>query len=142
MTSFVTSAHDGETLRSVGRLVGSYVIGLAVCGLVFMPYVGRWALILTFGGVFIALPFLGIALIVFALFSQSITTHLAAWCIAAPLTVLIVWLTVEYGMNYSGRGFSPLAYIEFRNVIERAAMVLISASVSSGVFYVLERKRL
>ncbi|KAB7782240.1 hypothetical protein [Methylorubrum populi] len=127
-----------HTLSALAALVLSYVVGFAALAVLLLPYLGGWGIILSIGGVIIALPFLAAAALVLLVFRRSIAAHPLAWCCAAPPAVLAVWLAVEYGTNYRFRGFTILDYLAIRNVIERAVLVVLTACMVSVAFYVTE----
>ena len=139
MSSIGTSKRVALLLRAIGNLVASYLIGFAGAVVIFTIVYGLWGSILIVAGSVIALPFLAIAVLVLAFFHLAIRTRLATWCVVAPFTVLIVWWLVEYWTDYRHRGYSPIAYLEIQNVIERGVLVLVTASISALAFYRLER---
>lgn len=127
-----------QTLSALAALVLSYVVGFAAVAVLLLPYLGGWGIILSIGGVIIALPFLGVAALVLLVFRRSIAAYPLAWCCAAPPAVLAAWLAAEYGTAYRFRGFTIPDYLAVRNVIERAVHVVLTAGMASVAFYVTE----
>jgi hypothetical protein len=125
---------------SILRLLGSYVVGIVVGNLIFLPYAGGWAFIFIVFGLIYCLPFLLIAMIVLLILHRSIQRHLLVWCISAPIIILIVWLYSEYMTTYAPRNFSVERYLTTQNVIERAVLAFTCATVASVSFFVWERR--
>jgi hypothetical protein len=128
--------------HSAVRLTLCYVGGIVLGILILLPWLG-FPLVSVFipGGVILALPLLLVVLLVLLIFHDHIQSHLLAWCLVAPVSVVIAWLAMEYGLVYSHRGYRPEQYLIIRNVLERAFLALLCASTASVLFYVWNRKR-
>ena len=124
-----------ERVRSTRRLIFAYGAGLIVGNLIYLPYTGGLAFIFIIAGLIVALPFLGIALAVLQIFYRPIRRYILVWCMIAPLLTVITWLGYEWTSDYRVRGYDALAYLQIRNVLERAVLVLTCSSISALVFY-------
>ena len=90
---------------------------------------------------YIEFPVFLIAVAFLLVLRRRIQRRLLAWCVAAPVAVVIVWLAADY-VNYSLVDFSFLEFIWLEGVMLRAALVFVCASFSSCLFYFWSRNRL
>jgi hypothetical protein len=110
------------TLAHLGlRLTACYLFGLFAGNLVFSPYARGLTAILMIGGMILALPLFGIALIILLLFHRHIQANLLGWCLAGPPAVIAVYLAVDPPVN--------------RAAIERVLLAAVCATFSAGLFY-------
>lgn len=89
-------------------------MGFAAVAVLSLSFLGGWGIILSIGGVIIALPFLAVAALVLLVFRRSIAAHPLAWCCAAPPAVLAAWRALEYGTSYRFRGFTIPDYLSLQ----------------------------
>lgn len=115
------------------NIILAYLIGLVIGNIILLPYTGALALVFIVGGVIIALPLLGITLLIIPFIKTSLEKNLKIWCIVATIIVPIAWLAMEYITNYSNK-FDVAGYLSIRNVWERALLAFLCGG-SSAVFY-------
>jgi hypothetical protein len=136
---------DGIVMKrrfhSALRLTLCYVGGIVLGILILLPWLGFPLIVFIPDGMILAFPLFLVALLVLLIFHDHIQSHLLAWCLVAPVSVVIAWLAIEYGVVYSHRGYRLEQYLAIRNVLERAFLALLCVSAASVLFYVWNRKR-
>src|SRR5882724_8598800 len=108
--------------HSALRLTACYLFGWFAGNLVFSPYSQGLTVILMIGGMILALPLFGIALIVLLLFHRHVQANLLGWCLAGPPAVIAVYLAIDPPVN--------------RAAIERLSLASICATFSALLFYI------
>jgi hypothetical protein len=126
-------------MRQILEIIACYVVGLVIGNLILLPYTGVLVLAFAIGGALMSLPVMILVIIVFALMRGSLLRHLAVWCIAAPILVVMVWLTIEWQMNRSTWGQDLYWFLLIQNVWEQVVLLFTCASVSSALFWYWNR---
>lgn len=116
------------------NLVMGYFIGIILGNIIFIPYIGVLIVAFIPGGIILGLPLVFSFLMMLLILKNHIEKNLKIWCILAPLITVIGWLVFEYTTNYSNR-FNINGYLSLKNVWERAALVILCASISIKFYY-------
>jgi len=127
--------------RHVLQIIVCYIVGLIAGSLIWATYFGQPGVgfVFAFGGAILGLPILLVAVLIFIILSERVLRNLSLWCLGAPFIVVLLWLILEWKLNYSLRGHDIYWYLSLRNVWERAGLVFTCASISSSLFWCWNR---
>jgi hypothetical protein len=115
-------------LLNILQIAGCTLLGLALgTGVILLvhPLIAVGAMAMGFA---VALPIMVAAVLVFAFLRPVVLRHLALWCAGAPFLALAIWLVQG---AYWGGGLIVM--------LSGAAVVFVCASISSGLFWYLNR---
>jgi hypothetical protein len=126
---------------NIVQIIVCYIVGLLAGTLIWASYFGAPGIgfVFAFAGAFVGLPILLVAVVIFVVLCKSVLRNLSLWCMSAPFIVVVLWLTLEWELNYSNRGHDIYWYLSLRNVWERAGLAFTCASISSTLFWYWNR---
>jgi hypothetical protein len=123
------------------NILASYVVGLVVGNLLFVPVLGPIATFTMIVGILAGLPELVVTILLFVACRGSIVRYPAPWCVAAPFLITAMWLAVEWFDGFSSRGHDLYWYLTLPGTRERAALAFSCAAAGSALFWYRTSRR-
>lgn len=114
--------HAGD---AIGRVAVSFLAGIVIGNLLWVPYSGALAIGLALGGLVLTFPLAFAAAVVAVIADQAIKKRPILWCVAAVVAVTSIYALFDPPLDQNGIG--------------RVALALTCCTVSAIVFFVLTR---
>lgn len=124
--------YDVHPVRALGS---SYVFGVLVGNVLFLPLTNVLFFASVVGGLIFGLPLLFVAFLTLIAFRRHIETHLFTWCVAAPIVVTVGWVAFEQYAIFARQGLGLERYFAEPVASMRAALAFTCAAVASAKFY-------
>jgi len=117
----------------------SYVFGVFVGNLLFLPLTNVLFFASVIGGFILGLPLLFVAFVTLIAFRRHIESHLFAWCVVAPIIVTVGWIVFEQYVIFARQNVGFERYLAEPVASMRAALAFTCAAIASTKFYRMNR---
>jgi hypothetical protein len=121
-----------DRYEATWQMMVSYVYGLLIGNLIFLPVTTFLAPASIVGGAILALPLLLLGWVIMLIFFDHIHARLRIWCVIAPVAVCGLWLAGELAL-LAGKPVDWRGYVTGTG--PRVALALVCASLASMKYY-------